>query len=147
MRNKDGMVCNLVGPYVFPQFREDDPNEEKKTMKIGEHIVYPVSKDSVKVGCQLVTREDVKAVLTLMDDYKDYPTIHDYVKVAKVKDTLTYLIGRFGKVAAVHSTPRYPGLTHFVEFAEPGSGLHNGDGIINRAHGYWFSPDCLQRVE
>ena len=123
-------------------------------MKIGEHEVVIVDKDTVKVGCQTVTRSELAKVLILMDEWKPAPQfqVGDFVRV-RLKQTCSntdnYIprkvdnfIGSYGRVAAFDRGGRVG--TEFAFFFLQG---HDLDGATRHGHGYWLLPEMLEKVE
>ena len=109
-------------------------------MKIGDYEVAFLSKDSLKVGCQEVTREELNQLIEGLDNYVKIE-VGDYVRVKitrpqhqepEATDAIdgAYGIARFinprGTEVAVEFARRYPipGATGYgMKLVAPGHGL------------------------
>ena len=127
---------------------------KEATMKIGEYEVVVIDKGTVKVGCQVVTRDVISHVLNMMNAWtppKPQFKVGDYVRVrddvsntANIEDARDFA-GWYGRVV-VRETPNG---NVGVEFARS-SGRGHSIGFpasVSWGHGYLFAPEMLEKVD
>ena len=126
-------------------------------MKIGDNEVIVLSSDRVRVGCQEFTKQEVLAIVGLLNNCTPKFAVGDFVKVNPYFVTNIWqvetnyksapeFLGRYGRVIKNNSVGLYKDAIA-VEFAAPQAFGHTCEGSTKHGHGYYFLPEMLERVE
>ncbi len=112
-------------------------------MKIAGHDVKIMNKDSVKVGCKLVSRAEIRELLEAMDGYTPL-AVGEFVVVIECKDVKS-LEGKIGKIVR-HSVTDDPNCWG-VEFMTNSNCCHSLNGCTKNGHGFWFAEHELELTD
>lgn len=110
-------------------------------MKIGDYEVTILSKESAKVGCTTVSRDDVRRIAEAMDTYNPPFKVGDFVRVSR--DGFDRH-AQVGKIVSFGDPSIGTVAVEFPLMGEDSGATHNGKRVVARGHGSWFDIKYLE---
>lgn len=108
--SSSGVLCNTVGNLLY-YIKKDQPQ-----MRIGDHEVKDVTRNSAKVGCTTVSREDVQALLDSMDRVpeQEFPVGLDQYDVLASVNACKEISGVYKSFMDIRGKGNYTGKGFFL---------------------------------